>query len=90
MSNSMIDSIKCAMQYSIFRAYKKVFVEDDLALTSDNLQTMLSLAAEIYNQNMGTKIGAEQIQEWMVWNFSVDIFLRLDKVEKVELVKVKK
>lgn len=76
------------MEYAISTAFSKIFANKGMPLNRDNLVKMTRLAAKTYNLNMGTNIGARQIQEWIVFESSLRLYLTKIKLAgKVPLVK---
>lgn len=84
-----IEVIENNMRFAVFTAWKEVFVKDNLGFSAPHFDKMLSLAAKIYNTNMGTSIRPSFVQQWLVFQSSLDIYLRLNSVKKVPLVERK-
>ena len=86
--SEMSKAIDQCMEYSISTAFREIFVDWDMPLTTPNIQKMLRLAAKTYNDHMGTTIKASSVREWMVWNMSLDLYLtRIKFAKKIPLVK---
>jgi len=76
------------MEYAISTAFRKIFVDDSMPLTHENLVKMTSLAAKTYNLNLKTNINGKQVMEYMVFELGVNLYLKKIKFAgKVPLVK---
>lgn len=85
-----IEAIENNIRFAVYSAYKEVFVKDELNMSAPHFDKMLSLAAKIYNTNMKTSIGASFIQNWLVFQSSLDIYLRLNSVKKISFDQVER